>query len=390
MFISFVKYSTLLLSLSSLLVNPTAHAGTSDVANRLFSRLASYKLSSTDPRRSQMESLITQGNLIAAARIASDDDSFYNNTVKQFASPMSNREENARVALTDFSAMFIGVARDNRDARELLYGDFLYVGNSNDPGYQTACTTADCIYSPANGSPLPHFSAIQNINLRRYLTRITPQRSDVPSAAGVLTSYAWAASFFSAGTNRRATAYALQEFLCTSIQELSDTTVIDNRVRQDVDRAPGGDPTVYQTSCRGCHGGMDGLSGAWAHFDNTTMLESVSIRAKFLQNSTVFPTGYVTTDDSWVNYFTKNQNAALGWRGPLTGNGPASLGKMLSNSEAFSKCMAKRAFRKMCSRDPSGQESSQIQTLANKFEASTYNLRLLLEEAAILPACLGN
>ncbi len=373
----------------------SAVADTKSKSERLFKRLTGYPLPLNDPRRSQIESLVSQGRNLEAARIASADPSFLNLTVRQFAAPLSNRAESPRVPLNDFIAMFIGVTRDNRDARELLSGNFLYIGNSNDPAFRTACSAANsnnaasCTYSPSQATSMSHFTAIDRLNLAQHLIRISPQRPDVSDAAGVLTSYAWAASFFSAGTNRRATAYALQEFLCTSIQEMADTSIPDTRIRRDVDRAPGGDSSTFQTECRGCHGGMDALSGAWAYFDNQNSLQSASIREKMNQNSTVFPDGYVTRDDSWVNLFTRNQNTSLQWRGTMSGRGVSEFGKMLANSGAFSRCMAKRAFNRICHRDPELSESAIINGLKEKFETSNYNLKSLIEEAAILPTCLG-
>lgn len=371
---------------------PDARADSASKAQRLFNRLAGYPLALNDPRRSQMQSLIEQGRVLDAAKIASQDDNFLNLTVRQFAAPMSNRAESPRVPLNDFIAMFIGTTRDNRDARELLSGNYLYIGNSNDPSFRSSCTSPSCSYSPSPMATQAHFTAIDRTNLAKHLLRIQPQRPDISDAAGVLTSYAWAESFFSAGTNRRATAYALQEFLCTSIQEMADTTLSDYRVRRDVDRAPGGDANTYQTECRGCHTGMDGLSGAWAHFDynpDNRILQSAGIRGKMNQNNSVFPGGHITVDNSWVNLFTRNQNAALQWRGAMTGRGVSEFGAMLANSGAFSKCMAKRAFFRICHREPESSEAALINGLKEKFEASGYKLRALLEETATLPVCLG-
>jgi len=367
-----------------------AEADTAAKAQRLFNRLSGAPLALNDPRKAQMESLIAQNRMIEAARIASSTDGFLNLTVRQFAAPMSNRAESPRVPLNDFIAMFIGVARDGLDARTLLTGNFLYIGNSKDPGFQSSCTSASCTYSPSQGTTMAHFTAIDRTNLAKYLIRIQPQRPDVTDAAGVLTSYAWASAFFSAGTNRRATAYALQEFLCTSIQEMADTSLSDFRVRRDVERKPGDDPLVYQNECKGCHAGMDALSGAWAYFDFQTPLQSSAVRSKMNQNDLVFPDGYVTRDNSWVNLFTQNQNASLQWRGTLAGRGVSEFGSMLANSGAFSKCMAKRAFKKICHRDPELTEAGIISALKEKFEASNYNLRTLLEETAVIPACLGS
>jgi hypothetical protein len=63
---------------------------------------------------------------------------------------------------------------------------------------------------------------------------------------------------------------------------------------------------------------------------------------------------------------------------------------MVANSAGFSKCFAKRIFRRICSKTPGTSEKAVITTLQEKFEASNYNIRALAEEAAILPACVGN
>jgi hypothetical protein len=375
---------------------PPAHAAASDVASRLFLRLAGYNLPVNDPRRAQMEALITQGRLLDAARIATLDDGFYNVTVRQIAAPLSVRDESPRAALNDFIAMFIGVARDQRDARELLYENFNYVGNNADPAFREACPTPDCTYSSdlTNGiTSHTHYAALEGKNLARFLTRVSPQRPGLTDSAGVLTSYAWSLAHFTAGTNRRATEYTFREFLCTSIQEMADVSQSDFRVRRDVDRAPGGIAATYSTTCKGCHAPMDAASGAWAHFNfdpNNGYQFSSAIQAKYSQNATVFPNGYVTRDNSWVNLFTDNQNAALGWRGAMSGNGVSAFGKMVANSAAFSKCFAKRVFRKVCNKAAGDPEKALISALQQKFEASNYNIRSLAEEAAILPACVGN
>lgn len=405
---------------------PGAEAGPREQASRLFDRLASTPLLLTDARRAQMEALITQGNLLGAAQIATADDRFYNLTVKTWATPMSNREEDWQVAqrsnsvhyLTDFVAMVIGTVRDDRNAQELLNGDFTYA--------VTEAITGVTPYTPVDADYNKHYQNLEdtNVNLRQKLVRITPQKTDFSDAAGVITSQAWGRAHFLAGTNRRPVHYALREFLCTDIQALRDANYPLTRIRRDVDRAPGGDTTVFATTCKTCHGGMDGLAGAFAYYDysvifspemdpaappllpgfyggrqlmrfpNATFPTRTSPVSKMNQNSNVFSGGYVTTNDSWVNYFAASQtsvNLAIGWPANMTsGNGPKSLGTMLANTRGFPVCMAQRVFRKLCAREPLAVEASTINTLADQFVASGFKLKGLFENTAILPACLGN
>lgn len=52
--------------------------------------------------------------------------------------------------------------------------------------------------------------------------------------AGILSTRGFASAYFSAGTNRRATAFVLKYFLCPDMEKLHDVTIQDNFVRQDV------------------------------------------------------------------------------------------------------------------------------------------------------------
>lgn len=393
-----IRFGALTAYIAFLIPSNSAQADSDAQARRLFNRIAGYSLPSSDPRLSQMKTLISQGRALEAAKIASSDDQFLNITVRQFAAPLSNRAETTRVPLNDFIAMFIGATRDGLDSRRLLYDNFLYVGNYGDAAFRAACTSVACNYTPnpnngvTTARDLLHFTEMDRLgmNLAKSLVRIEPQRPDLAKPAGVFTTYAWSTAHYNMGTNRRSFEYAFREFMCTSIQEMADFSIPDDRVRQDVDRAPGGDATTFQNVCLGCHAGMDAGAGAFAFLDNLEKIEGTTVQKKYLQNNTIFPNGYVTRDDTWEMRFTKNQNAEFQFRTPLSGKGPAEFGKLIANSVGFSRCMAERAFTRVCSRKPHSTEKPVIETLKDKFEASNYNLKSLFEAAAITPACLGN
>ncbi len=97
----------------------------------------------------QMQAVISSGgSAVDAARIATNDDSFINSTIKHMFCPLSNRGESylfARGAppvppagtldkpivsgwgcLSDFTATAMGVVRDDLNAQTLLTGDFFY------------------------------------------------------------------------------------------------------------------------------------------------------------------------------------------------------------------------------------------------------------------------
>ncbi len=171
-----------------------------------------------------------------------------------------------------------------------------------------------------------------------------------------------------------------------------DAAVPDGRVRRDVDRAPTGNAKVYLTSCKGCHAGMDGLAGAFAFFDfnNNALTYNATQVAGKINRTTNYPDGYRTTDDSWVNLWMSGANARLGWKPDAAGGkGANSLGRALASTRQFSACMAKRAFKLGCMREPLKADEADVSALADAFERGGYNMKSLIEDAATLQRCRG-
>ena len=348
-------------------------------ARKLFERLTGIPLSVNDPRLNQMATLISQGKDLQAATIATNDPAFYNDTVRQWAAPMSNKEGSAFVPLNDFIAMIIGVTRDQTDARELLTGNFTYYARNITP-----------TPSPDNNTHYERSDAAQN-DLYTNLVKKTPQDPRIPETAGLLTSRAWGDAHLKAGTNRRGLQYSLQVFLCKPIESLMDFTIPDNWVRRDVDRKPGGVFKTYQTRCVGCHAGMDSMGGAFARFDfgpNRLVYGAAPFVApKMNNNKSVFPPGNVVVDDSWENQWIRDNQGQL--ESPGVKNGIQALGELLANADSFKACMARTVFTELCRRKPEASEEKLIEDLAGKFQASGYKLRSLFEEVAVTAACGG-
>lgn len=346
-------------------------------ARALFERLTGIPLTASDPRINQMATLISQNKHLQAAQIATQDPAFYNDTVRQWAAPMSNKEGSAFVPLNDFIAMIVGVTRDQTDARELLSGDFTYYLKNISPD---AAADSNAHYERSD--------ALQN-DLYTNLTRKSPQSSYIGDAAGLLTSRAWGDAHLKAGTNRRALQYSLQVFLCKPIESLMDFTIADSWVRRDVDRKPGGAYKTYQTRCVGCHAGMDSMAGAFARFDfaNSRIVYGAApyVSPKMNNNKFVFPAGNVVVDDSWENQWIRTNSGTM--ESPGIKNGVKALGEFLGNTDAFKSCMARTVFTEVCRRKPEASENDMIEDLAKKFQSSGYKLRSLFEEVAISSAC---
>lgn len=391
--------------------NPTAYQ---QKAKKLFERLTGTKIQLDSNEVKTMTNLISQGRNLEAAQFATQDKNFYNITVKLMALPLSTREESVKTPFNDFSAAFIGITRDQRDARELLMGNFYYMGMGNDPAIVRSDIVKDILISNNHYADLES----KGIDLSKSLTRVNGQliatAADAsmanPDPAGVLTLRTFMGSHALAGSNRRLVEYTFREFMCVPLDQFADTQASDARIGRDIDRFPGGDHNKFNTSCKGCHTVMDGYRGAFSKWDFENMgvknsavnptgngdfnikVDNQGITTKMNKNGNVFPSGFVTVNDSFVNNAIRPANASLfDWRGPVVGNGVKDFGAMIANSKRFSQCMAKRVFNTVCRKeiDPV-KNRQQLVDWGNEFETSGYKLKNLFESIAIKTDCLGN
>ncbi|MDH3535022.1 MAG: hypothetical protein OER87_04675 [Gammaproteobacteria bacterium] len=366
-----------------------------------------------------MESLlvanpVTGGKL--AAQFAIDPSlnpaawSFYNVTLKNFAAPWTNEEQTVFTPLNDYTATVIGTIRDGHDFRRILYDDILYVGNA--PGIGS--------YSPNNNN---HYQALEDLdpagagNLVTTLQQTT-QSSVTPlpsnATAGIMTTRAASMAFFSDGTNRAMFRFTLMNQLCTDLEPLKDVSRTPDRVRRDVSRSPGGDSRIFLNACVGCHAGMDGMAGAFAYYewdytndktDGSLLYTEGAVSNKHNINQDNFKPGYLTTDDSWVNYWRNGPNYLLGWsdsriatplakddKNNTVGNGAKSLGEELASSHAFAQCQVDKVFETVCLRGPENfydQDRVVRDTIVNNFKTTyNYNMREVFTDVAA--HCKGN
>lgn len=337
----------------------------------------------------------------SAADIAIEDPNFYSVTLKNFASPWTNEEQSVFAPLNDYTATVIGMIRDETDFRQVLYGNIQYTGSdlSN--------------YSNSNNN---HYAALESTNLKTSLVERTQTEltGGLPNAAtaGVMTTRAAAKAFFYLGTNRAMFRFTLMNHLCTDLEPIRDNSRTPDRVRQDVSRSPGGDSRIYLNSCVSCHAGMDGLAGAFAYyeldfngdkdtdvdtFNNSAQLVFTdgSVTGKHLINANNFEPGYVTSDDSWINYWRNGPNSLLGWnddyplfaddvKGNAVGNGAKSMGMELAHSDAFAQCQVKKAFKTVCLRDSDdyAADRAEVNTIVSDFVGNGYNMKNVFRDVA--------
>ena len=235
----------------------SALAGPREQARRLHDRLAGVPPS--DAVLGQMETAINGGDTNGAAQLAMANKNFYNVTLKNFAAPWTNRDRSVFVPLNDYTATVIGMVRDDVDFSTLLSADLLYVGTG--AGVPS--------YSPANND---HYQYLEdnNVDLK---TALQPASQSgllglpVAATAGIMTTRAAAQAFFIAGTNRAMFRFTMINHMCRDLEQLQDSSLPPDRIRQDVSRSPGGDSRVFLNNCITCHDGMDPLAQAFAYYN---------------------------------------------------------------------------------------------------------------------------
>ncbi|WP_438270938.1 hypothetical protein [Saccharophagus degradans] len=396
----------------ALLCSGMAMAGTLEQAKRMHDRLAGVP--PTESVLLAMKAELDAGDAMAAAEIAMENDSFYNETIKNWAAPWTNREQNVFVPLNDYTATVIGFVRDELDFRELLYADIIYVGDGITPSYSNSSNA--------------HYQAMEDagVSLKDTLDRsLQSEVTGLPAEAtsGVVTSRAASKAFLIAGTNRAAFRFTLMNHMCMDLEQVHDITRVPDRIRQDVSRSPGGDARVFLNGCMGCHAGMDPMAQGLAYYnyeydpendltgENGQLVYNsegdidpetgTRVQAKYHFNSATFPYGFVTPDDKWDNYWREGVNKSLGWDESLpgSGNGAKTMMMEMAHSQAFAQCQVKKVFKTVCLRDPDADygidgadgnpnDQATLNSWVTDFAANGYNIKRVFAQAA--DYCKGN
>ena len=403
-----------------------------------------------------MIALLKQGRPLQAALLATKSSAFYNFKLQTMFAAWSNVEGNPNVDLNDMTATLIGLVRDDIPFNQALFGDHLYTAKDDLvtvseylTDYGQPLTSHLCRYYDDQGDIIPPYYATSNehyqcLHRQRHDLKSSLQHNKqseikrghwyehtntiytgpgnsvrytfavhhegaLPSdaVAGVLSTRAFARAYYSAGTNRRATAFVLKHFLCSDMESLHDSTIRDDYVRQDVSRSPGGDHQLYKSRCLGCHAGLDALSGWSVFYDfnfdeikikangyvsylgEQLLYSRGTVPAKITRNI-IYDKGYDYRQDNnisdrFVNPWTQGQNSALGWNGVSSGAGASEFGKMIASSHAFSSCMAKQVYEQVCFTSEYNQKV--IDVLARGFaQDGNYNMRHLFAATAV--SCL--
>jgi len=366
-----------------------AWAGPNEQAKRIYERIAGVPPPAVV--LAQMAAAITnnpgQQGLLAAAAIATQAPTFYNVTLKNLVIPWTNRDQTVFAPLNDYAATVIGMARDDVPFNTALSADILYVVNA--PGLPPPSNSSNSHYATAEATGVDLSTAL------KQTTQSATYGTPTAATAGLITTYGAQSAFFINGTNRAMFRFTMINHFCNDMQTLMDTTRPTDRIRQDVARSPGGDSRVYLNTCVGCHSGMDPMAQAFAYYNfnaTTKQMEYTpgQVQPKYLINSTNFPFGFVTPDDSWSNRWRAGANASLGWDATLPGSGAGakSLGQELASSDAFAQCQVTKVFQAVCFRAPnSAADQATVATIKASFKSGGYKLKQVFQLSAA--ACPG-
>ena len=377
-------------ALALLGANALAAGPNADQATRMYNRIAGV------PPTNALLGQMMATDPVSAALIATQDPSFYNNTIRNMAAPWTNRDQSVFVPLNDYTATVIGMVKDNVPFNTLLSADLVYIADS------AAGVPA---YSAGNNAMYDALDA-NNVDLSVHLVSSTQSAvSGIPAAAtaGVMTTRGAASAFFINGTNRAMFRFTVMNHLCNDLQLVMDITRPPDRIRQDVTRSPGGVSTLFLNNCIGCHSGMDPMAQAFAYYNfnnidpmttDTTgqiVYTAGQVQPKYHINNNNFAQGYNTMDDAWENRWRAGPNYILGWSATLpgNGNGAKSLGQELESSAAFSSCQVTRVFKDVCLRAPNTPaDFTQVNSMISSFQSHNYSLRQVFAEGAAY--CMGN
>lgn len=401
------------------LMSLTCSASPREQAKRIHDRLTGVPASNA--MLDAMESAIAGGDDVTAGIYAIDgaptvaaNGDFYTVTLKNWVTPWTNEEQDTFAPLNDYSATVIGIIRDELDFREVLSDDIIYRGNIPGIPAYSASDNQHYEFLEASGRNLGDTSVLVR-DSQSSLTGFPPS-----AIAGVMTTRAAARAFFVDGTNRAMFRFTVLNHLCVDLEQLKDGSRPADRIRQDISRSPGGDSTLFLNQCVGCHAGMDPMAQAFAYYDfpypeeeafpgleldQRKDLGSMRYTANVVQNkyginAATFATGYVTENDHWTNYWRLGDNSArIGWRSPAgntgavdmavnpayaEGDGAASLGRELANTDAFSYCQVKKVFRSVCLREPmpTPTESQAVDNFVASFNSDGNAKQVFAEVAA--------
>ena len=186
-------------------------------------------------RARSMQTKVTAGNALGAAMEAMANPAFYNTTVRELATPWTNRDRSVYAELNDSTATVIGMVRDDVPFDQVLYEDIVYVGSTAATPSTTRRPTT--IITSSCSEP------------RRLEQHRQPRAPDAIDAAGHAARRRGDGGHHDdarlrqrvsrRGHEPRRRAVCGAQLLCMDMEDFRDVSAWPDRMRQDVSRSPG-------------------------------------------------------------------------------------------------------------------------------------------------------
>jgi len=163
-----------------------------------------------------MQASIAGGDPVTAAYTAMSDPVFYNSYLVNWITPWTNVNQDQFQDLNDYTATVIGMIRDDVPFNTVLSADLIYTG------------AAGVVANDYSQTDNVHYQQLQqnNVDLSDPTKLVGRMQSTLPGsqimsteAAGVITTRAAAAAYFSAGTDRRMWRFTGINFLCRDMEQ---------------------------------------------------------------------------------------------------------------------------------------------------------------------------
>ncbi len=188
------------------------------------------------------------------------------------------------------------------------------------------------------------------------------QHTGLPAAAtaGVMTTRAASEAFFVDGTNRAMFRFTMMNHMCRDMEQVQDTSLPPDRIRQDVSRSPGGDSRMFLNNCIGCHSGMDPLAQAFAYYDYDKTAGQHRLHRRHRAAEVPDQPGQLqaglssrpTTAGTTTGARARTGCSAGAARCRAAATAPSPWARSSPTATPFAQCQVEKVFKTVCFRPP--------------------------------------
>lgn len=352
-------YQALLVLTVALVAQSTARADMAledavKMAQALYENLTTVPMLPDDALFNPVVQKVRAGDMQGAAELITHprtgSNLFYDIRVANLALPY-NRTQSTAVAPHESMAMLLVYARDGYPYDQFFHADRI----AFDPN-----RTGGEAYTQ---NPESHFSNIFRYGVPRNNLTVTQRVNG--RGFGVYTSHSFGTNYIEAGTNRRITEGTLNNFFCSTVDNLRTSTLPTTYVLRDIPRVQQGSLQNFETTCKTCHSWLDGMTAAFSRVDfaRNPNQPAASWIWKLIPSQKLNEKNWASHDwgssESFIIWQAPSQASILGIRGTsenpiqnyggdsgiqyVQGRGMEQFGKIIGNAMGPYRCLATKA-----------------------------------------------